>query len=158
VGTIWRVGGLAPPNLGVSNGRGGLLGSGTNAPLYTTSFSAARAKAQEDLENHENRLAHALELDRVSRVLEFRDFSTSPQKHITLKEKQTEIESRTTWTGTEWVMGTTDHSMGIPPPCHFHNLVVCRTDCNRDTNNPRSTKSSYCSFQISLLPPSRFSY
>jgi meiosis-specific APC/C activator protein AMA1 len=111
VGTIWRVGGLAPPSLGVSNGRGGLMGSGTNAPLYTTSFSAARPRAQEESENHENRLAHALELDRVSRVLEFRDFSTSLKKHLTLKERQIELDSKTTWTGTEWVMGATDHSM-----------------------------------------------
>lgn len=115
VGTIWRVGGLAPPSLGVPNGRGGRLGSGTNAPLYTTSFSASRPKAQEESENHENRVAHALELDRVSRVLEFRDFSTSPQNHLTLKERQTELESKTTWTGTEWVMGPTDHSMRLSP-------------------------------------------
>ncbi|KAI9049684.1 hypothetical protein LZ554_005840 [Drepanopeziza brunnea f. sp. 'monogermtubi'] len=76
VGTIWRVGGLAPIS-GVSNGRGGLLGSGTNAPLYTTSFTA-KPKAQEDKERHESRLAEALELDRVGRILEFRDPSTSP--------------------------------------------------------------------------------
>jgi meiosis-specific APC/C activator protein AMA1 len=113
VGTIWRVGGLAPPSLGVSNGRGGLLSSGTNAPLYTTSFSAARPRAQEESENHENRLALALELDRVSRVLEFRDFSTSPQKHLTLKERQTEFESKTVWTGTEWMMRNSDHSMRL---------------------------------------------
>jgi len=111
VGTIWRVGGLAPPSLGVSNGRGGLLGSGTNAPLYTTSFSAARPKAQEETENHENRVAHALELDRISRVLEFRDLSTLPQKPLTLKERQTELESKTIWTGTEWATGSAEHSM-----------------------------------------------
>ncbi|KAE9376087.1 WD40 repeat-like protein, partial [Stipitochalara longipes BDJ] len=114
VGTVWRIGGLAPPSLGVSNGRGGLLGSGTNAPLYTTSFSAARPKAQEETENHENRLAHALELDRVSRVLEFRDFSTLPQMHLTLKERQTDMESKTSWTGTEWTMGTTEHILDAP--------------------------------------------
>jgi meiosis-specific APC/C activator protein AMA1 len=113
VGTIWRVGGLAPPSLGVSNGRGGLLGSGTNAPLYTTSFSAARPKAQEETENHENRLAHALELDRVSRVLEFRAFSALPPKQLTLKERQTEIGSKTTWTGTGWIVGTAEHSMEL---------------------------------------------
>ena len=108
---MWRVGGLAPAIFGVPNGRGGLLGSGTNAPLYTTSFSAARPRAEEELENHENRLAEALDLDRVSRILEFRDFSTSPRKPLTSKERQAELESKTTWTGTEWAIGNANHSM-----------------------------------------------
>jgi meiosis-specific APC/C activator protein AMA1 len=65
------------------------------------------------MEKHESRLATALDLDRVSRVLEFRDFSTSPPKPLTPKEKQTELESKTVWTGTEWVMGNVDHSMPV---------------------------------------------
>ena len=120
VGTVWRVGGVAPVGAGVSNGRGGLIGSGTNAPLYTTSFSATRPKAQQQLEKHEGRLAEALNLDRVSRVLEFRDLSSSPPKPLTPKGKLAELESKTAWNGTEWVMGHVDHSMRISFDFYVH--------------------------------------
>ncbi|KAL5323825.1 hypothetical protein ACEPPN_008367 [Leptodophora sp. 'Broadleaf-Isolate-01'] len=112
VGTIWRVGGLAPVS-GVPNGRGGLVGSGTNAPLYTTSFTA-KPKAQEDKERHESRLAEALELDRVGRVFEFRDPSTSPLK-LSAEESQTPSgkDFKTSWLGTEWVLGGPDRKAPI---------------------------------------------
>lgn len=110
VGTIWRVGGLAPVS-GVSDGRGGLIGSGTNAPLYTTSFTA-KPKAQEDKERHENRLAEALELDRVGRVFEFRDPATSPLR-LFGEDSGTPSgkDLKTSWLGTEWVLGGPDRSM-----------------------------------------------
>lgn len=78
MGTAWAVGGVAPVTQGIPDGRGGLLRGGPNAPLYTTAFSA-RPKAQEDKEKHEDRLAEALELHCVGRVLEFRE-SLSPTK------------------------------------------------------------------------------
>ena len=88
-----------------------MVGSGTNAPLYTASFSVARPKAQEDLENHEGRLAEALELDRNARVLEFRDPCFSPPKPPTIgRTKCSELDSRTVWDGTEWVMDGADLS------------------------------------------------
>ena len=110
VGTIWTVGGLAPASTGIPTGRGGLLGSGTNAPLYTTSFSAVRPKAKEDLENHEARLALALDFDRAGRIFEFRE-SPSPQRHPREDYgKEPLPEQKSTWTGTEWVMGGPDRS------------------------------------------------
>ena len=110
VGTVWRVGGLAPIS-GVPDGRGRLVGSGTNAPLYTTSFSIARPKAQDDKDKHESRLAEALELDRVGRVLEFREQSSLLLEPITTgKNKGSEIETKTAWRGTEWIMGGPDQS------------------------------------------------
>jgi hypothetical protein len=100
-----------------------LVGSGTNAPLYTASFSAARPKAQEDLQNHEDRLAEALELDRNARVLEFRDPSSSPSKPPTIgRTKGSELDSRTVWDGTEWVMGGADLSKSLS--IHFQ-LILC---------------------------------
>ncbi|CZT10126.1 related to meiosis-specific APC/C activator protein AMA1 [Rhynchosporium graminicola] len=113
VGTIWRVGGLAPVS-GVPDGRGGLIGSGTNAPLYTTSFTA-RPRAQEDKERHENRLAEALDLDRVGRVFEFRDPTTSPLK-LSAEDNGAYCgkESRTSWLGTEWVLGGPDRILDAP--------------------------------------------
>ena len=109
VGTVWTVGGLAPFTTGVSNGRGGLLGSGTNAPLYTTSFSAALPKAQADMETHEGRLAEALDLDRVSRVLEFRERDVSPQRPAK-SANGTGAELKTVWRGTEWIVSEQNQS------------------------------------------------
>lgn len=103
VGTIWAVGGIAPVSTAILDGHGGFLGSGTNAPLYTTSFSAARPKAQEDLVNHENRLADALGLDRVQRVFEYRLWSPYALKpELTPKCIDAKEVSRTTWNGSQW--------------------------------------------------------
>jgi len=110
VGTVWTVGGLAPVTSGVPNGRGGLLGSGTNARLYTTPFSDIDAKSKEDAdkERFENRISDALRLDRVSRVFEFRDPSTCPSKKIL------GTDHRTSWNGTEWVVAQVKPSRSHP--------------------------------------------
>ncbi|KAG4029323.1 hypothetical protein MFRU_016g00780 [Monilinia fructicola] len=115
VGTVWAVGGVAPVSAGISDGRGGLLGSGTNAPLYTTSFSASRPKAQEDFEKHEDRLAQALDIDRIQRVFEFRDpLSTPPRTPLKSRSKRHKFDSRTVWNGTEWVLGGPEQKQQIP--------------------------------------------
>ncbi len=106
---MWRVGGLAPIS-GVPNGRGGLIGSGTNAPLYTTSFSAGPKTDIED--RHEGRLAEALEIDRASRVLEFRE--PSALKSATIS-KGNELQ-KTLWSGTQWILGGPNKSIFYPLP------------------------------------------
>jgi meiosis-specific APC/C activator protein AMA1 len=110
VGTVWTVGGLAPFTAGVPNGRGGLMGSGTNARLYTTSFSASKPKAQEEVDKHEGRLAEALELDRTARVFEFRDSPVNLPKRPAIGRPRSWVESKTVWKGTEWVMDGPDPS------------------------------------------------
>ena len=102
LGSAWTVGGLAPLSIGVLNGRGGLIGSGTNAPLYTTSFSSTAPNAEEDRDKHEGRLAKALDIDRVQRVLDFFD-SMPPERIFIGKHKYAENSSKTVWSGTEWV-------------------------------------------------------
>ncbi|PQE17395.1 meiosis-specific apc c activator ama1 protein [Rutstroemia sp. NJR-2017a BVV2] len=115
VGTVWAVGGVAPASAGISNGRGGLMGSGTNAPLYTTSFSASRPKAQDDSEKHEDRLAQALEIDRIQRVFEFRHPAVSPPASPTNgKGKKQKLHPKTQWNGTEWVLGGPEHILDAP--------------------------------------------
>ncbi|KAI0010054.1 WD40 repeat-like protein [Xylariaceae sp. FL0662B] len=99
-GTVWAVGGLAPGGLAVDGGRGRLVSSGTNARLYTTSFSNTRARSEEDQEKHEGRLALALKIDRVQRILDFDGYSTFPRcKH---KGRASLRGAKTTWTGSEW--------------------------------------------------------
>lgn len=110
MGTVWTVGGVAPPSSGVPDGRGGLLGSGTNAPLYTASFTAIKPNSREEVETHEARLATALNLDRVSRIIEFRGTSAVPRPFLAARHQDIEPEFRTAWRGTEWVMGGRDRS------------------------------------------------
>jgi meiosis-specific APC/C activator protein AMA1 len=108
VGTVWTVGGLAPMNVSIPDGRGRLLGTGTNATLYTTSFSTARPMAEEEMEKHEGRLAEALQLDRVTRVLEFRNPSIFPPKPTITARENNLKETKTVWKGTEWIRGGRD--------------------------------------------------
>ncbi|CAI6339216.1 unnamed protein product [Periconia digitata] len=70
-GAVWNVGGssvMSDTVVGVPDGRGGLLGSGTNAPLYTSMF-LSRPDPEAALEAYEKRLALALEVDLDDRIL-----------------------------------------------------------------------------------------
>lgn len=71
-GGVWNVGGRGAaqggPLPGVPDGSGGLLSSGSNAPMYTAQF-LDQENQNMDLQRHENRLAIALDIDPASRVL-----------------------------------------------------------------------------------------
>jgi hypothetical protein len=70
-GAVWNVGGSSAATdtvVGIPNGRGGLLGSGTNAPLYTSMF-LSRSDPEAELETHEQRLALAFDVDQSNKVL-----------------------------------------------------------------------------------------
>jgi hypothetical protein len=76
-GAVWNVGGLSAVSdtvVGVSTGRGGMLMSGTNAPLYTSTFFN-RADPEAELEAYERRLALALGVDQSDRVLQHSQIS-----------------------------------------------------------------------------------
>ena len=81
-GAVWNVGGTSAVSdtvVGVPNGRGGMLGSGTNAPLYTSMF-LSRSDPEAELEAYERRLALAFDVDQADRILEH---STPPNSPIT---------------------------------------------------------------------------
>lgn len=103
LGSIWTVGGVAPRHGSVSNGRGGLVASGTNAPLYTTNFTATTTQAEDETENHSGRIAKALELDRTRRVFDFLDTSDDSRKGFSEKCKHENLDQKTFWNGTEWI-------------------------------------------------------
>lgn len=109
-GTVWTVGGLAPASAGIPNGRGGLLSSGTNAPLYTSGFSAMRANMEQDLEKHESRLALALDLDRAQRVFEFTEHQQENPYNSSSNHGAEPDESKTVWKDSEWVTSGSRHS------------------------------------------------
>jgi hypothetical protein len=70
---VWNVGGsfaVSDTVVGVSNGQGGLLGSGTNAPLYTSSFFN-RVDPEAEIEVYEKRLALALDVNQSDRIIQY---------------------------------------------------------------------------------------
>lgn len=77
-GAVWNVGGSSAVSAtvtAVSTGSGGMLGSGTMAPLYTSTF-LNRADPEAELEAYERRLALALEVDQRERILQHSSLSS----------------------------------------------------------------------------------
>jgi hypothetical protein len=146
-GSVWTVGGLAPFSFGVSNGRGGLTGSGTNAPLYTTTFSSSIPKAEEDREKHEGRLAKALELDRTQRIHHFVDPNILPRS-ISMRKKHTGFETKTVWNGSQWALDG-QHASGFLANIYF--VLLPESDSMQKLRRPLSQEL----FQP--LPSNKFS-
>lgn len=113
IDAIWNMGGnmatSSPPSgpvQAISDGRGRTLGSGTNAPMYTTNFLEGNSK-ELDNELLEARIAVALEIDQTNRLL---NTSRSPERGRStscnlagIKRKVPDKESRTRWINEEWV-------------------------------------------------------
>jgi hypothetical protein len=109
---------------------------------------AACPNAKEDLEKHGDRLAEALELDRASRVLEFRDPSMTALKQVAPAGlKGAELEAKTVWKGTEWVLGGPEQSKSA-----FRSLLVYLKALTlyRNLGDDRNSSTSDFSFQISI--------
>lgn len=110
-GAVWAVGGSTAasptgPVQGLPNGRGGIIGSGTNAPMYTSRFLDGETPDQ-DLERLEGRLAAALDIDQTSRMLDI-PFSPKLAGHASTgssssKRRYPFIDSRTRWEHGAWV-------------------------------------------------------
>ncbi|RYP51094.1 hypothetical protein DL768_003500 [Monosporascus sp. mg162] len=81
----------------------GAVYPGTHARLYTTSFSSVRPESEEEQEKHEGRLALALKMDRIQRVLDFDSYAkTFPRWSGSSRGRSRIDTTRTTWNGTEW--------------------------------------------------------
>ena len=111
VGAVWNVGGNAQasytgPIRSVSDGRGGFVSSGSNAPMYTSQFLDDDTLAY-NASQMEGRIATALDIDRTSRVLNISRFYEQPRRSsaniVGLKRKSTYVEPRTRWRYGEWV-------------------------------------------------------
>lgn len=105
VGAVWNIGGGVShphgPVQGVSDGRGGLIGSGTNAPLYTAKF-LEKGGSEEDRETFEDRLAAALDIDRTRRTLDCTRPQARQRRASGTKRKREDFPSRTQWKYGEW--------------------------------------------------------
>ena len=109
-GAVWNVGGSAQetpsgPVRGISDGRGGFISSGSNAPMLTAHFFDDDAPDQ-DNNQLESRLAIALGIDQVCRTL---DISRSPVQarsastgSIGTKRRYSSDEPRTRWMHGQW--------------------------------------------------------
>ena len=124
-GSVWNVGGSTSPSprpiAGISDGRGGRISSGTNAPMYTSRFIVNETPDQ-DLDRFERRLALACDIDQASRVFRVpqspgrqRSYSTSSRdrKHRTLY-----ADNRTVWRDGQWV---NDAALS----CKFFSALYC---------------------------------
>ncbi|KAL8789043.1 MAG: hypothetical protein Q9195_007009 [Heterodermia aff. obscurata] len=110
-GAVWNVGGAAAsapsgPINGVLDGQGGLLGSGTNAPMYTSRFFESNTPDQ-DRGRLEGRLAAALNIDQANRIF---NHSQSPDRSRGTKikiggspSKSKFLEQRTVWKDGQWI-------------------------------------------------------
>lgn len=110
-GAVWNIGGGSQatpsgPVRAISDGRGGFISSGSNAPMFTSHFFDDDTVDQ-DNSQLESRLAVALEIDQTCRVL---DISRSPVQarnistgSIGIKRKYPYVEPRTRWMNGQWV-------------------------------------------------------
>ncbi|KAI9804663.1 MAG: hypothetical protein M1833_006738 [Piccolia ochrophora] len=111
-GAIWNVGGAAAsagsPVALVTDGRGGLFGRGTSAPVYISRFLETNSP-NEDMEKHESRLALALDVDQASTILGLGGFNDSPLTPVSRRNSRlnTDFEnnkrSPVIWQDSEWV-------------------------------------------------------
>ncbi|KAI9680219.1 MAG: hypothetical protein M1829_001456 [Trizodia sp. TS-e1964] len=84
--SVWTMAG-SEPLIAVPDGRGGMFGSGTNAPMYNAEFLKGNTP-EEESERYVGRLAMALGIDQVRRVY---DFKTPKVAYTALGDK--------VWTG-----------------------------------------------------------
>ncbi|MCJ1392484.1 hypothetical protein MMC18_005351 [Xylographa bjoerkii] len=103
-GAVWNVGGtMLSPATGVPNGRGGLLGSGTNAPMYTSTFFGKETQHQ-SLERFEGRVAAALDIDQISRILEISQQPDHGRSRTLSGNGRERMQSPTTiWRDGQWM-------------------------------------------------------
>lgn len=120
-GAVWNVGGSAAVSdtvAAVSTGNGGMLGSGTIAPLYTSTF-LNRADPEAELEAYERRLALALEVDQTERVLQH---SPLPSSRPGSRQQNTPPHKPHVWIDSTWAQD------GVKP-CLSRSLPNFRGAC-----------------------------
>lgn len=119
-GAVWGVGGsfaASETGVAVTDGRGGLFSSGTTAPLYTCAFQDERDPRRE-LDDHERRIAAALDVDQVERLVTTPlTVSTALPSPISLPTSPISptyrISGPTAWQNNEWVRkGSTSRRNG----------------------------------------------
>lgn len=115
-GAVWGAGGSAAATgiTAVPDGRGNLLGSGTNAPLYTALFLSEPEPALE-ARAHERRLALALDVDQAGTVLGSLREPESPASSSCSNQSSCNSNPRcsteTAWSNNKWTQDTFDRRL-----------------------------------------------
>ena len=99
VGSIWTVGGTIVTEgvASVTNGRGGRITSGTNAPHYSADFLRRHSQSEEEI-THSRRLAVAMDIDQNARILEL----SSPASTPSSSPSHTDEHLRRVWRDGAW--------------------------------------------------------
>lgn len=129
-GAVWNVGGSAStgptgPISSVPNGRGGFVGSGTNAPMHTSRFFE-RDSPELDRGRLERRLAAALDIDQTLKVL---NHSRSPERGRSRIRNGIGSNSRscppgrTVWENGQWVRSRSLSRRHTPLHLHFRHVA-----------------------------------
>ncbi|OJD14511.1 hypothetical protein AJ78_05161 [Emergomyces pasteurianus Ep9510] len=105
-GAVWNVGGSSAATgnapIGVQDGRGGLISTGTNARMYVANFLDKDTHAQH-LKRHESRLAAALDIDQAAKILNFGDTSLLMDPKHNTDTTQNEKYPPYIWKHSSWV-------------------------------------------------------
>lgn len=100
MGAMWSVGGVAPSTIAVDDGQGHLVRRGTNARLFPTPYQEGLVSTSVEKEKHEGRIASALKIDQVRKILEFAESQHIPQS-LRYHHPQAEF-GQTRWNGYQW--------------------------------------------------------
>ncbi|KAF4342584.1 meiosis-specific apc c activator ama1 [Fusarium beomiforme] len=100
MGNMWSVGGLAPNAIAIDDGQGHLVRRGTNARVFPTPFQESLVSTSVEKEKHEGRIASALNIDQVRKILECAQGQQIPRS---LRRNSLHMDfSHTRWNGYQW--------------------------------------------------------
>lgn len=101
-GAVWNVGGLAPLNGSAHGEQNRHFQRGTNARVFTASFSRRRVGSHHDIERYRGRIATALDIDCARKVLDFNQPTTIPQQPSGSRSPKGRGNAKAAWAGYRW--------------------------------------------------------
>ncbi|KAF4125946.1 WD domain-containing protein [Geosmithia morbida] len=113
-GTVWTVGGLVTGQEVLDDGQGHPIQRGTHSQIFTSSFFNAGADSQNEISNYHGRVASALEMDCVRKILEFRRRTSISRSDEIYQFSHHQSPSKTTWDGSKWVNDTAKKVLDAP--------------------------------------------
>lgn len=116
-GAVWNVGGpsaVSDTVIAVSTGRGRMISSGTNAPLYRSAF-LNRADPEAELEAYAQRVALALDIDQTDRILQHSSLATCRASPKTGSDSQV----KHVWRDSAWVRDGLNPRLSLPSSRHI---------------------------------------
>lgn len=85
------------------DGQGHLLQRGTSARVFSPPLLTSTLREQDESEKNEGRIAEALKIDRIRKVLDFCSGRSVPRCLVPNRGLKNADEHRTTWNGYQWI-------------------------------------------------------